>query len=522
MLGQKRNDSLFGPGSRTIEAPQSVLEKQEAALEGSPLDEAVQPPFETQAPATAFTDADDLPRRTIATEAAAGQRVHSLFFTPESESKDFSSVLQDVQEYISGKYSTLITDGVGADTKEQIKRYISKYVQDRRIAVRDLSGEQLVDALYTEMAEFGFLTKYIFGSGIEEININSWRDIEVLYSSGQMVKLEEHFDSPDHAINVIRRMLHVSGMVLDNASPAVLGHLSKNIRILLRLSPMEFTDGVFRRLTSRPKSLKDEINELTHRKKKSFLRREIADTQNILKMTGREAKFPAICAMSLLLFVVGASAAIMLGNFFLVPVLAVGMMFVPFWFIKLTASYYKKNIAAELETALSIITTAYLRNEDIQTAVEENLEYLNPPVKSVFAEFLARIQLVDPDVDAALQDMGTKIDNAVFREWVAALLACQHDRGLKTILTPIVAKLSDMRIVNGELENMVFEPRKEFIIMQVLVVGNIPLLYFLNRDWFNTLMHTAMGQIILAVCAGVIFVSTAFVIKLTQPIEYRR
>lgn len=74
MLGQKRNDSLFGPGSRTIEAPQSVLEKQEAALEGSPLDEAVQPPFETQAPATAFTDADDLPRRTIATEAAAGQR----------------------------------------------------------------------------------------------------------------------------------------------------------------------------------------------------------------------------------------------------------------------------------------------------------------------------------------------------------------------------------------------------------------------------------------------------------------
>lgn len=124
--------------------------------------------------------------------------------------------------------------------------------------------------------------------------------------------------------------------------------------ILLRLSPMEFTDGVFRRLTSRPKSLKDEINELTHRKKKSFLRREIADTQNILKMTGCEAKFPAICAMSLLLFVVGASAAIMLGNFFLVPVLAVGMMFVPFWFIKLTASYYKKNIAAELETALSI------------------------------------------------------------------------------------------------------------------------------------------------------------------------
>ena len=292
--------------------------------------------------------------------------------------------------------------------------------------------------------------------------------------------------------------------------------------MLLRLSPMQFTEGVFQRLTSRPKSLREEINESTRRKKPSIFRREIAEAQNILKLTGRESKFPAVCAMSLLLFVVGASAAVMLGNFFLVPVLAVGMMFIPFWFVKLTAGHYKKNVAAELETALSIITTAYLRNEDIQTAVEENIDYLNPPVRSVFAEFLARIELVDPNVEAALQEMGTKIENPVFQEWVAAILTCQHDRGLKTTLTPIVAKLSDMRIVNGELENLVTDPRKEFITMQVLVVGNIPLLYFLNQDWYHTLMYATLGQAILAVCAAVIFVSTAFVIKLTQPIEYRR
>ena len=292
--------------------------------------------------------------------------------------------------------------------------------------------------------------------------------------------------------------------------------------VLLGIPPSDFTEGVFRQITSKPKSLRDEINESTQRKKKFVLRREIEESQNILRMTGREAKFPAICAMSLLLFLVGASFAFLLGNFFLVPVLAAGMMFIPFWYIKLTAAYFKKAISAELETALSIITTSYLRNEDIQTAVEENLEYLNPPVKNAFAEFLTRIKLVDPDVDAALRDLSTKIDNAVFREWVAALLTCRYDRGMKTTLTPIVAKLSDMRIVNGDLENMVFEPRKEFIVMQILVLGNIPLLYFLNQEWYDILMHTPMGQIILAVCAAVLFVSTAAVIKLTQPIEYKR
>ena len=171
-------------------------------------------------------------------ELGADNRTHSIFFMPESEKKDFQTVLKDVQEYISNNYSVLITNQDMEDAKEQMKRYIGKYVMDERIAVNGMDVQELIDALYTEMAEYGFLTKYIFGKGIEEIDINSWRDIEVQYSDGRNVKLDEHFDSPDHAINVIRRMLHVSGMVLDNASPAVLGHLSKNIRIAVLKTPL--------------------------------------------------------------------------------------------------------------------------------------------------------------------------------------------------------------------------------------------------------------------------------------------
>ena len=161
----------------------------------------------------------------------------NLFFAPQSE-KNFQTVLKEVQEYISSKYSMLILDENNEEVKQQIKRYISKYVMDYRIQVKGMNDMELIDALYTEMAEFSFLTKYIFGVGIEEININSWRDIEVQYANGVCKKLEEHFESPEYAINVVRRMLHVSGMVLDNSSPAVLGHLSKNIRIAVLKTPL--------------------------------------------------------------------------------------------------------------------------------------------------------------------------------------------------------------------------------------------------------------------------------------------
>lgn len=291
--------------------------------------------------------------------------------------------------------------------------------------------------------------------------------------------------------------------------------------LLLGIQLNDFTGNIFQSLMGGPRSIKEEILEETHRRKKSFFRRELEEVQSILRATDRENTFPFLCTASLLLFAAGASIAVMAGNFFMVPVAAIGLMFIPFWYIKLTASHFKKDVSAELETALSIITTAYLRNEDILTSVEENLDYLNPPVKSIFQDFVSRIRLVDPDLEAALEELKGRINDDVFVEWVDALKACLYDRSLKTTLTPIVSKLSDMRIVNAELEYLVFEPRKEFITMVVLVIGNIPMLYFLNQDWYNTLMHTIVGQLMLSITALIIFFSTARVIKLTKPIEYR-
>lgn len=165
-------------------------------------------------------------------------------FYKATEKREFSEVLKEVQTFISNNHSTLVSNGLNNISsennkdKEQLKKYIGKYLLDRRLSVDGMSQTELVNQLYSEMAEFSFLTKYIFGTGIEEININSWDDIEVQYSNGTNVKIDEHFESPEHAINVVRRMLHVSGMVLDNTSPAILGHLSKNIRIAVLKTPL--------------------------------------------------------------------------------------------------------------------------------------------------------------------------------------------------------------------------------------------------------------------------------------------
>ena len=290
---------------------------------------------------------------------------------------------------------------------------------------------------------------------------------------------------------------------------------------VFRLLDIRFTD-LFRDFINKPQSIRTQIDEATNRKKKRFIVRQIEEVSEIMRLTDREDKIPVVFIACAVFAIAGAIIASLFDNVFLIPVLGIGMMCLPVWYVKLTASHFKKDISEELETALSVISSAYIRNEDIVTAVEENVHYLNPPIKNVFTDFLVQLKLIDSDVVKAIEGLKTKIDNDVFHEWCDALIQCQSDRNLKSTLTPIVTKLSDVRTVNTELELMLAEPRKEFIIMAMLVVATIPILYFLNKDWYEVLMHTGIGKIVLAVDFAAIFICGALVVKLTRPIEFRR
>lgn len=88
-------------------------------------------------------------------------------------------------------------------------------------------------------------------------------------------------------------------------------------------------------------------------------------------------------------------------------------------------------------------------------------------------------------------------------------------------LTFTVQKFSDMRIVQTELEAIINEPKREAFAMMFLVLCNIPLLYVLNQNWFETLIFTLPGKITLAICAAVILFSFTRIMQLSKPIEYK-
>lgn len=125
-------------------------------------------------------------------------------------------------------------------------------------------------------------------------------------------------------------------------------------------------------------------------------------------------------------------------------------------------------------------------------------------------------------VKLAIELLKEDIDNEIFWEWCDTLIECQDNSNQKISLQPLAARLSDIRIVNAELANMLMQPRKEVFTMIGLVLANYPLIFFLNADWFSVLTDTLFGQIVNCIVAVTIVIVIALTYKYTQPIEFKR
>ena len=164
-------------------------------------------------------------------------------FRDESSAKEttteYKDILEQVQKFCSKEHSMLIIDGEDtADSTAMLKSIVRDFVNEQDLRCANFSKEELVTRLIQDMTGYSFLANYIYADDVEEININAYDDIEVIYSSGKSVKIPEKFNNAQHALDIVRRMLSRCGLSIDETIPSVLGYLEKNIRISADIPPI--------------------------------------------------------------------------------------------------------------------------------------------------------------------------------------------------------------------------------------------------------------------------------------------
>lgn len=152
---------------------------------------------------------------------------------------EYQEILAYVQQEIAKNHAQLLAGYEdNAEARRLQKEYIKKYVAEHQLP-GGYTVDTLAEKIYDDMTGCAFLDKWIFHTpGVEEVNINSWDDITVTMSGQRPRKLPETFDSPQHAVDVLRRLLQKQNISLNRAQPSVLSYLTDSIRIAANIPPV--------------------------------------------------------------------------------------------------------------------------------------------------------------------------------------------------------------------------------------------------------------------------------------------
>jgi len=151
---------------------------------------------------------------------------------------EYETLLEQARAAISQDHAETLAHSITEkDAAEAVKRLIGEFVAGHQLHIGGMSMQQLSDRLYGDMAGFGFLDKYITDPDVEEINGNSWRDIEIVTRSGWR-KIPERFLSPRHAEDTLRKMVRLGGLVLDGTNPIVDSYITEGIRVSAMIPPV--------------------------------------------------------------------------------------------------------------------------------------------------------------------------------------------------------------------------------------------------------------------------------------------
>jgi len=169
---------------------------------------------------------------------------------------DYQKLLESVRTVIAEKHSQQLSSALGSeDAAKTLKMLILKYCLEA-LAGKDFDRQKLVEKVYQDMAGLGILTAYLYDPDVEEININGYDVVEINYPDHiQYLYGDEAFPTPTAALDIVKRMVRMGGVILDSQTPRVDSYTGDGTRISAMIPPVVPQDrGVIASIRKQSKS----------------------------------------------------------------------------------------------------------------------------------------------------------------------------------------------------------------------------------------------------------------------------
>lgn len=152
---------------------------------------------------------------------------------------DYPMLLESVRAAIAQNHANELAAALDdADATAQLKSLILKYTTEQ-LAGRDFDRDGLTERIYQDMAGLGLLTPYLLDPTVEEINVNGYQTVEIIRSgSTTFLYGEDAFPTPTAALDVIKRMVRMGGLLIDAQTPRVDSYIGNGTRVSAIIPPL--------------------------------------------------------------------------------------------------------------------------------------------------------------------------------------------------------------------------------------------------------------------------------------------
>lgn len=159
--------------------------------------------------------------------------------TSSGRVKPYDEVLEMTRAYISEHHSSALADVMdNENAKDLLRGLIQRYIQQEGVTVRDEPDMiKLVERIYNNMADFACISPYLLDPKVEEINANSYNDIEIVTEDG-WYKLDEHFSSPEESVLIAQRLARMGKITLNESEPICDSEIKRGVRVSIAIPPV--------------------------------------------------------------------------------------------------------------------------------------------------------------------------------------------------------------------------------------------------------------------------------------------
>ncbi|PKM71715.1 MAG: CpaF family protein [Firmicutes bacterium HGW-Firmicutes-16] len=157
---------------------------------------------------------------------------------PKTHNFDYLALLEKIRATIAERHSKELAAALDSRAAAKtLKALILQYCVEF-LAGTGFEQETLVEKIYLDMAGLGLLTEYLQDESVEEINLNGYDTVEIIYPDRtKFLYGTEAFPTPTAALDIVKRMVRMGGMILDAQAPKVDSYIGDGTRISAMIPP---------------------------------------------------------------------------------------------------------------------------------------------------------------------------------------------------------------------------------------------------------------------------------------------